>query len=88
MTLDERLAEAVEQAREQAISDLWKHHGDGALARYGDLRAAQGRWVEHKRWCAKNLLGNVTCETDAGIEALLDAPVAVATDTPRSASEA
>ncbi len=80
-SLEARLAAAVEQARDDAFEmmrdarALWLSRGIGvleksnttALDRYGDLRAAEGRWKEHVHAhdCAYD------CEALADVQALL-----------------
>ncbi len=68
-SLEARLAAAVEQAREDArySCDREFSEHDALIARYGDLRAAEGRWKEHVHVhdCAYD------CEVLADVQTLL-----------------
>ena len=74
MTLDERLAEAVERARETADSAIttsglgnsYVRRGHKALARYGNLRAAQEKAKHY-------MTPDERRDFEGEIEALLDA---------------
>jgi len=73
-SIEARLAQAVERAKDVVITQTRyldrRPDISVALARYGDLRAAQGRWEEHI--CAPGLVicGEI-CPLEAEIEALL-----------------
>jgi len=70
-SLEARLAQAVEQARDDARYSCDREFSahDALIARYGDLRAAQGRWEQHVRYHIGTEQAH--CELEADIEALI-----------------
>lgn len=75
-SLEERLEAAVEVARRRVIVEV-RQWGEGdtnekgyqdALARYGDVRALEGRWAEHRH----RVVGSPTCNQGCPLEAEIE----------------